>query len=128
MNQSDNATLIRIAEALERIADSLDSRSKSISDNIALATPFPWGEMSVRTWRNVRRYVLKEMERKSELYRGMSWPLSCEDIRKLGKDELLEARNFGLTGWAEVEKKLNEISTTAPKSFPALNPLAASSN
>jgi hypothetical protein len=108
MSASDQSVvLLRIAVALERIADALAKQPQP--EPQGERTPFPWELMTIRTRKYVSRHVVGEIADKNPRYAGMEWPLCCEDIRKLGMDELLEARNFGMLGWNEVVAQLNKM-------------------
>lgn len=100
---------LRIACAFERIACCMELQLKNQPQPKNEETPFPWKEMSARTQNYLAWYVATEIKQGNPLYLGMKWPLTVENLISLGKNELLNAKNFGVVGWREIEAKLKAM-------------------
>lgn len=108
-SEKELEVLSRIASALEVIAFAIDSHYDHKPQQKKRETPFPWHEMSFRTQKYLQGYIGQQIKEGNALYQGMKWPLTCEDIAKLGRVELMNARNVGVISWLQIESKLKQM-------------------
>jgi|688.fasta_scaffold00460_37 hypothetical protein len=93
----DRVVLLRIAEALERIANELEKHSPSPQGR----TPFPWDKVSSRVRNCVQEYC--------ESQPTLIWPLTAEQIRSIGWSGMRNVSNFGAGSWKEIEATLRDL-------------------
>ena len=88
--------LERIAVALESISDTKQEKQ---------VTPFPWHRMDTRVRSVLGR--IKDEWSDSKLNR-YSYPLSCEDLVAIGRDDIRSLRNIGGLSCDKIAKELQK--------------------
>lgn len=98
-------TLVRVAVALERIADAAERKRKEVEQSEA--TPFPWAETCVRT-RNCEARARK----------GEGPKHTCQDLIRIGRSNIMPTgssvytkswRNFGPNSLKEVDAIMERL-------------------
>ena len=97
--------LERIAVSLERIADDIQLKI----EEPAKTTPFPWNHVSNRVKNSISRYWAAKRYGNNSQFNEFSWPFSCEDLVKIGCDELMHLSNFGVTSATEINDVLESL-------------------
>lgn len=92
----------RLVMLLERVAVALEAIAQHQPKVMRTCTEFPWGRVSCRCRERLRIAVEKTRRRE---FSGYRWPLSCEDLCKIGARHMLE--NACIIGWAR--KSAEEI-------------------
>jgi hypothetical protein len=107
-NNSDQAiVLLRIAEALEKIAKALEGNTPTKPKK---ETPFPWQEMSRKTRLRVQQHVIKSKDSNyATVFDSLEWPLTCESLVAAGPYEIGKANLIGQKSIDEIRLKLKDL-------------------